>query len=131
MNELDDLKLEHESFAFLNIQGRDRWETFDPVFGSLTVIGATSYSGRYRFVGRKCEFQVKFSAATSIASSAGTDYLTLPFTATGLTGMATMTNDTTNIAVGTCHLDVATSRCYLPTQAASGSTFNLTGWYEV
>lgn len=131
MNGFDDILLEQESFSFLNIQGRDRWETFDPVFGSLTVIGATSYSGRYRFVGRKCEFQVKFSAATSIASTAGTDYLTLPFTALGLSGMATMTNDTTNIAVGTCHLDVATSRCYLPTQAASGNTFNLTGWYEV
>ena len=131
MNELDDLKLEHESFAFLNIQGRDRWETFDPVFGALTVIGATSYSGRYRFVGRKCEFQVKFSAATSIASMAGTDYLTLPFTATGLTGTAVMTNDTMNIAVGTCHLDVATSRCYIPTQVASGNTFNLAGWFEI
>ena len=46
-------------------------------------------------------------------------------------GIATMTNDTTNIAVGTCHIDVSTSRCYLPTQAASGNTFNIFGSYEV
>ena len=131
MNELDGIDLAKDSFSWRDLVSQDKWDTFTPVFGSLTVIGATSYSGRYRFVGRKCEFQVKFSAATSIASTAGTDYLTLPFSATGLTGMAVMTNDTTNIAVGTCHLDVATSRCYLPTQVASGNTFNLTGWYEV
>ena len=131
MNELDDLKLEHESFSFLNIQGRDKWDTFDPVFGSLTVIGATSYSGRYRFIGRKCEFQVKFSAATSIASTAGTDYLTSPFTMTGLSGMATMTNVTANTPVGVCTVNVSESRIYLPTQVASGNTFNLAGWFEI
>jgi hypothetical protein len=42
-----------------------------------------------------------------------------------------MTNDTTNIAVGVCHIDHATSRCYLPAQAASGNTFTLAGWYEI
>ncbi len=131
MNDLDEIRLDRESFTFRNIQGRDRLDTFTPVFGSLTVVGATSYSGRYRFVGRKCEFQVQFSAATSIASTAGTDYLTLPFTAVGLSGMATMTNETSNIAVGVCHIDVTTSRCYLPTQLASGNVFSLAGWFEV
>ena len=131
MNGLDDLILEKFSFSYRDILGRDRWETFTPVFGSLTVVGATSYSGRYKHVGKQCFFQVKFSAATSIASTAGTDYLTLPFTALGLSGMAVMTNDTTNISVGTCHIDVATSRCYLPTQAASANTFNLAGWFEI
>ena len=131
MNELDDIRLEPESFSFRDIQGRDKWETFTPVFGSLTVVGATSYSGRYRFVGRKCEFQVQFSAATSIASTAGTDYLTLPFTAVGLTGMATMQNLTTKVAVGNCVIDVANSKCFLPTQLASGNTFLLFGEFEV
>lgn len=101
------------------------------MFGSLTVVGATSYSGRYRIVGRQLFFEVQFSAATSIASVAGTDYLTLPVAAKGLAGHAVMSNDTTNVAVGNCHLDVATSRCYLPAQAASGNTFNLAGWYEI
>ena len=123
--------VDEKSFAYRDIKGQDVWQSFTPVFGSLTVVGATSYSGRYRIVGRSVQFQVQFSAATSIASAAGTDYLTLPITAKGISGMAVMTNDTTNVAVGVCHLDVATSRCYLPSQVASGNTFKLCGWYEI
>jgi hypothetical protein len=51
--------------------------------------------------------------------------------AKGISGMGVMTNDTSNIAVGVCHIDVATSRCYLPSQVASGNTFKLCGWYEI
>ena len=120
-----------KSFSYLDSIGQDKWTVFTPVFGSLTVVGATSYAGRYRIVGRSLQFQVQFSAATSIASVAGTDYLNLPITAKGLAGMAVMTNDTTNISVGVCHIDVSTSRCYLPTQTASGNTFTLCGWYEI
>lgn len=128
---LDDAFIDESSFAYRDLLDQDVWETFTPVFGSLTVVGATSYSGRFRIVGKQCFFQVKFSAATSIASVAGTDYLTLPIAAKGLAGMAVMSNDTTNIAVGVCHVDTATSRCYLPSQLASGNTFNLAGWCEV
>lgn len=123
--------LDAGSFAFRDLTGQDKWETFTPVFGSLTVVGATSYTGRYRKVGRSVEFQVSFSAATSIASVAGTDYLTLPITAKGLAGIATMTNATTNIAVGVCHIDTTNSRCYLPAQVASGNTFTICGSYEI
>ena len=130
-NALDNLQLDPGSFAWRDLQGQDIWTAFTPVFGSLTVFGATSYTGRYRFVGRQCFFQVQFSAATSIASVAGTDYLTLPATAVGLAGEATMTNNTTNVAVGVCHVDVATSRCYLPAQVASGNVFTLCGSFEV
>lgn len=128
---LSDVDADESSFAFRDLTDADVWTTFTPVFGSLTVVGATSYSGRLRFVGRQCQFQVKFSAATSIASTAGTDYFTLPVSAQGLAGMAVMSNDTTNIAVGVCHVDTATSRCYLPSQVASGNVFNLAGWCEV
>lgn len=140
MNDLDDQPLNREGFAFRDMVGQDRWEPFTPVFGSLTVVGATSYTGRLRIVGKSVEGQVKFSAATSIASVAGTDYLTLPIdkrdaTGTlipvGLAGFGVMTNDTTNVAVGLCHLDVTTSRLYLPTQAASASVFNLYFTYEI
>lgn len=123
--------VDEKSFAYRDLKSQDVWQSFTPVFGSLTVVGATSYTGRYRIVGRSVQFQVQFSAATSIASAAGTDYLTLPITAKGISGMAVMTNDTTNVAVGVCHLDVATSRCYLPAQVASGNTFKLCGWYEI
>lgn len=131
MNELDNIYLAKQSFAYRDIVGQDKWTAWAPVFGSLTVVGATTYSGRFRVVGRCCQFQVQFSSATSIASVAGTDYLTLPFTAGGYAGLATMTNDTTNVAVGLCHFDIANSRCYLPAQTASGNTFTLAGWYEV
>lgn len=123
--------VDEKSFAYRDLKSQDVWQSFTPVFGSLTVVGATSYTGRYRIVGRSVQFQVQFSAATSIASAAGTDYLTLPITAKGISGMAVMTNDTTNVSVGVCHLDVATSRCYLPAQVASGNTFKLCGWYEI
>ncbi len=119
------------SFSYQDSVGRDKWTQFTPTFGSLTVVGATSYSGRFRVVGKSLQFQVKFSAATSIASVAGTDYLSLPINAKGYSGMAVMTNDTTNISVGNCHIDVDTSRCYLPTQTASGNVFTLCGWYEI
>jgi len=131
MNALDNVQINEKGFAWRDLLDVDRWESFTPAFGSLTVVGATSYTGRYRFVGKQCEFQVKFSAGTSIASTAGTDYLTLPVAAKGVAGLATMTNDTTNIAVGVCHIDVTTSRCYLPTQTASGNTFTLAGWFEI
>lgn len=131
MNPFDNKPIDETSFAFRDLTGQDRWETFTPVFGSLTVVGATSYTGRYRKVGRSVEFQVSFSAATSIASVSGTDYLTLPVTAKGISGMCIMSNDTSNVVVGTCHIDVTTSRCYLPTQTASGNTFLLCGSYEI
>lgn len=131
MNIFDDRAVDESSFSFRDLNGEDVWDTFTPVFGSLTVVGATSYSGRFKFVGRQCYGQVKFSAATSIASVAGTDYLSLPVTAKGLTGMGVLSNDTSNVAVGLCHLDVATSRLYLPAQAASGNVFNLFWTCEV
>jgi hypothetical protein len=131
MNLFDNTVIDQDSFAWKDIRGQDKWVEWTPVFGSLTVVGATAYVGRFRKVGKQCFFQVKFSAGTSIASVAGTDYLNLPFTAMGLSGMAVMTNDTSNVAVGTCHIDVATSRCYLPTQVASANTFNLAGWFEI
>jgi hypothetical protein len=131
LNALDNVTVDEKSFTWLDLLGIDRWREFSPIFGSLTVVGATSYSGRYRIVGKSLQFQVQFSAATSIASVAGTDYLTLPVAAKGLAGIATMTNDTTNVAVGVCHIDVTTSRCYLPAQGASGNVFLLCGQYEI
>lgn len=131
MPQIGDWFYDDKSFAWNNLLGQDKWTDWTPVFGSLTVVGGTTYAGRYRVIGRSVEFQVKFSAATSIASIAGTDYLNLPIAAVGYAGTGVMTNDTTNIAVGLCHIDVATSRCYLPTQAASGNVFNMCGAYEI
>lgn len=131
MNYLDDKILDVKGFSYRDILGQDRWESFTPTFTSLTVSGATSYSGRLRIVGRSCFFQVQFSAATTVESTAGTTYLTLPITSKGLAGIATMQNKTSNVAVGTCVIDATNSRCYIPTQSASGNVFLLAGWYEI
>lgn len=117
------------SFAYSDLHGIDRWESFD-VSASITVVGTPTYVGRYRFVGKQCFFQISLVSDTSIESTAGTHYVTLPIAAKGVAGVATMTDDTTNIAVGVCHIDVATGRCYLPSQAASGNTFTVAGWFE-
>ena len=131
LNRFDDILVNEQGFAWRDLLGLDTWQTFTPVFGSLTVVGATSYSGRFRIVGRSLEFQVKFSAATSIASVAGTDYLNLPIPAIGLTGIGVMTNDTTNVSVGVCVINSSLARCYLPSQSASGNTFTIFGSYEI
>jgi hypothetical protein len=128
---LSDQNLNQNSFSYRDLMGQDTWTSFTPTFTSLTVVGATNYSGRYRIVGKRCEFQVKFSAATSIASTAGTTYLALPVTAKGLAGSAVMSNDTSKQAVGTCHIDATNSRAYLPAQAASGNVFTIAGWHEI
>ncbi len=131
MNELDDLRLDDSSFSYNDLLGKSKWTVWTPVFSNLTVVGATTYKARNRFVGKLCQAQVSLFAATSIASVAGTTYLALPFTAMGLTGMLVMTNATTNIAVGLGHIDVTNSRAYLPTQTASGNTFHLFMEFEV
>ncbi len=128
---LGNKQIDYKSFSFLDLINQDKWTAWTVVFGALTIVGTPAYTGRYRILGRSCQFQVQFSAGTSIASVAGTDYLTLPFTAAGLSGIAVMTNDSTNVAVGVCHIDVATSRCYLPAQVASASVFNICGSFEV
>ena len=119
-------------FSWRDLNGKDRWEAFTPS-GVITEVGTPTYYGRLRIVGRLCYFQAQLSASTSIASTAGTSYITLPVVANtqGLAGVATMSNDTTNIAVGVCHIDVATGRCYLPALVASGNVFTVAGWFEV
>jgi hypothetical protein len=119
-----------KSFSFRDLRGQDRWETFT-VSASLTEVGTAVYTGRHRVVGKQCFFQIQVVPDTSVATTAGTSYITLPITAAGLGGVATMANDTTNIAVGTCHIDVANSRVYPPSQVASADTFMVAGWYEI
>lgn len=128
-----------QGFAWRDLLGQDRWESRDQsVIGfttqfSVTVVGTPTYKLRYRTVGKVCEFQCDFVATTSIATTAGTHYMSLPITANAASGggCATMVNKSTNVAVGVGVIDVTNSRVYLPTQAAIGSTFNVSGWYEV
>lgn len=125
-----DIPYDIKSFAYKDLMAQDRWLAFT-VSASLTEVGTATYTGRHHVIGRQCFFQVSIVPGTSVASTAGTNYIGLPLTAKGIGGAAIMSNDTTNIAVGDCHIDVATNRCYLPSQAASGNTFTVAGWYEI
>lgn len=130
MNLFDDAELDTKSHSYEDLLSLVRWFPFT-VAVSLTVVGTPTYTGRFRIVGKLCFFQVSLVSSTSIASTAGTHYVSLPIAAKGIGGVATMTNDTSNIAVGVCHVDVATSRCYVPTQGASANTFTVCGWFEI
>ena len=130
MNAFDNVPIDQRSFSYRDLLSVDQWETFT-VSASLTVVGTPTYAGSYRVVGKQCFFQISAVSSTSIATTAGTSYFSLPIAAKGIGGVATMTNDTTNIAVGVCHIDVANSRVYPPSQAASGNTFIVAGWYEI
>lgn len=131
MNAITELQTINQlGFAFRDISGNDKWESFT-VTATLTLVGAATYVGRYRICGAICYFQISAVAATSIASTAGTSFFDLPRAAQGIGGVATMTNATTRIAVGDCHIDVPLSRAYVPAQVASGNTFNVCGWFEI
>lgn len=130
MNAFDEIDVDRRSFAYRDLLNQDLWDSFT-VSASITVVGTPTYSGRYRIVGRQVFFQISAVSTTSIATTAGTSYFALPIAAKGIGGVATFTNDTTNIAVGVCHIDVANSRVYPPTQAASADTFNVCGWFEI
>ena len=130
MNQFDELEIDTTSFSYRDLLAQDVWSPFT-VSASLTVVGTPTYTGRYRTVGRSCEFQVSLVSSTSIATTAGTHYVALPIAAKGIGGVVTMYNKNTNIAVGTGGIDVTNSRAYLPSQAASGNTFAVAGRYEI
>lgn len=131
-NALDNRQVDEKAFSWRDLLGIDRWDSFQ-VSASLTVVGTPTYVGRFRFVGKQCFFQISIVSSTSIASTAGTHYVSLPTVAKGLGGQATMTNATTKISVGDCHIDTSQTpgRAYLPAQAASGNTFIVAGWFEI
>lgn len=118
-----------ESFAARDLYGQDKWDTWTPSYSFATATSLT-VTGRYRIVGKQCFWQVK-STGTSLETTAGTSYIDLPIPAVAIGGSGQMSNDTTNIAVGVGHVDVANSRFYPPTQTASADDFTFSGWYEV
>lgn len=126
-----------DGFADRDLRGLDRWQyrteadvPYTTVF-STTNVGTPTYKLRWRLVGKQCFFQASIDSSTSIATTAGASYMVLPVTAAGITGMAVMSDAATGIAIGTCHINVTLSRCYLPTQGASANEMHITGWYEV
>jgi hypothetical protein len=130
-NAFDGLLVNPDSFSYRDLTAQDKWTPFDPSFTSLTVVGSPTYTGRFRIAGKWCQFQVTLVSSTSVESTAGTTYFLLPITARGIAGLAAMSNNSTNIPVGLCHINTTTGRCYLPTHPASNSTFSISGSYEI
>jgi hypothetical protein len=108
------------------------WKAFTPSFTSLVNVGSPTITGRFIQGDGRVFFQVKIVPGTTSASTAGTTYFTLPTTAAaeGITGDGAMTDLTTKVSIGVVVIDVANSRCYTPTQAATGDSMIISGWYE-
>ena len=131
MNAFDDIAIAPQSFAYRDLLGRDKWEAWTPTRTLWTDVGTPTISARYRVVGRQCFIQIYVDPTTSIATTAGSSYTDLPIAAKGLAGAGSMVNMTTNVAVGSCVVDVTNSRLYVPTLIASGNNFAIAAWYEV
>jgi hypothetical protein len=107
------------------------WSSFTATRTGWTDVGAPTVTALQCQIERVCYFQVQIVPATTVATVAGTSYISLPLTAAGIGGVATMTNSTTLVAAGTGVIDVANSRVYVPAQVATGNTLTVSGWYNV
>lgn len=106
------------------------WTSWTPTRTGWTDVGAPTVTARYCQVRNVVHFQIKVVPATTVATVGGTSYTDLPLTAAGSTGDGSMMNLTTLVGVGNVVIDVANSRCYVPTQTASANTLTIAGWYE-
>lgn len=132
MIRLDELYIVNKGgFSDRDLNGVDFWSTWTPTRTGWTDVGTPTVTARFKVVGKQCFFQVRVVPGTTCATTAGTSYIGLPITATGLGGDASMQNQTTNIAIGVCSFDVTNTRVYVPTQAATGNTLSINGWYEI
>jgi hypothetical protein len=107
------------------------WRSFTATRTGWTDVGSPTVTASQCQIERVCYFQVKVVPATTVATVAGTSYIDLPITASGIGGDGSMQNTTTLIAVGNCVIDSTNSRVYVPTQAATANTLTVCGWYNV
>lgn len=124
------LSLKKESFSFQDLIGQDTWISWTPTRTSWTDVGTPTVAARYKRIGRHCYFQILVTPETTCETTAGTSYTNLPIPAAGLAGTGSM-GLSPNVAIGSIQIDVANSRCYVPTQAATASSFTIAGWYEI
>lgn len=112
--------------------GAEAWAAFTVTRTGWTDVGSPTVTGRYCTVGNVVFFQVKVVPGTTVASVAGTSYFALPVAAGGSSfgGDGSMVDLTTFINVGNAVIDAANSRCYTPTQTATGDTLEICGWFE-
>ena len=120
-----------QSFSFKDLYGNDRWEIWTPVRVGFSEVGTPILTGRFHVIGKQCFIQASIVPGTTVASTAGTSYIELPIKAQGLSGDGSMMDRTTLVSVGTIVIDVTNSRCYTPSQIATGDTLLIAAWYEV
>ena len=108
------------------------WASWTPTRTGWTDVGtAPVVTANYVRTGNIINFEIKVVPGTTVATTAGTSYVSLPVTAAGLSGDASMVDLTTLIAIGDCVIDVANSRVYVPTKIATGDSLLIAGWYRV
>lgn len=109
------------------------WAAWTPTRTSWTDVGSPTVTARYTQIGNFVLFQVKVVPGTTTATTGGTSYISLPVSAgaSGVAGDASMGDLSTLISVGNCVISTSNSRCYVPTQAATGDALIIAGWYEV
>lgn len=110
------------------------WTTWTPTRTGWTDVGtAPVVTARYLVVGNIVFFEIKIVPGTSVATTAGTSYVSLPVAAgaSALAALADMMNLTTLVAVGVCAMDTTNSRCYVPSQLATANTLTIFGCYGV
>lgn len=105
-------------------------QSFTPTFSGITTVGSPTYTGRFALIRPICFFQISIVPGTTVATIAGTTYMNLPVAAAGINGDGSMENVTTLIGIGICAFDITNSRCYLPSQGATGNTLEVAGWFE-
>ena len=104
--------------------------TWTPAQGSgLTVIGAFTASGKYTKIGRQVYVSGRLSAATSIATTAGTQFCTgLPFTVLESAALGSFTNNAVTSFGG---LAAFSTQVYSTTTMAATSTIDFSCTYTV
>ena len=110
---------------------RTAWTAFTATRTGWTDVGAPTVTARYSQIKNTCYFQVKVIPSITVATTAGTSYISLPLTAFGFAGDGSMANLTTLIGIGNCVIDATNSRVYVPTQGATANTLTIGGWFEV
>lgn len=117
--------------ATLSATNLSAWASFTTTRTGWTDVLAPTVTARYCQVRNVCHFSIKVVPGTTVATTAGTSYCSLPLTAAGIGGDGSMVDTTTLLSIGSCVIDVANSRVYVPTQVATGDTITINGWYEV
>jgi hypothetical protein len=102
--------------------------TWTPNLTNMTVVGSPTVAGTYTKIGRMVYFECRVSA-TSIASTAGTSYISgLPFTAGQVSAFIAI-NASSSVALGSGQVNG--TFLYTPTFAPLGATISCSGSYEV